>query len=117
MRTSLTLLAVALLLAATAARGQSNLPNITAAYECDSNCTAASCVPASIPQNTCFYVAPAKSYVVYECINNNTEVRLKAYGPLKFMCSPHDPLHLTFTYPVDTCVLPKAGGYTKYHCH
>ena len=91
------------------------LPNITAKYECNSNCTEG-CVPASIPQGVCFWVPPAESYVIYQCINDNTQVELKAFGPLSFMCSESDPLHLTFQYAADTCVLPKAGGYTQYHC-
>jgi hypothetical protein len=97
------------------AKQSSTLANISAVYECNANCTEG-CVPASIPQGACFYVPPAHSYIIYTCINNNTEVELKVFGPLSFMCSEEDPLHLTFTYQTETCVLPKAGGYTRYHC-
>lgn len=94
---------------------RASLSNISAIYECNDNCTVG-CVPASLPQGQCVYVPPAHSYVIYRCINNSTQVQLKVYGPFEFLCSNDNPLHLTFTYDVDTCVLPKAGGYTQYHC-
>lgn len=89
--------------------------NITAGYECNSDCTQCNATGSMI-QGGCTWVPPAKMYVMYTCIENNTMVQLEAFGPLKFMCSSSDPLHLTYKYPVNQCVAPPAGGNTIYHC-
>lgn len=91
--------------------------NISARYECNSNCTA-DCTTASIPQDSCFFVPPAHSYIRYTCMDNGTKVHLEVYGPFKSLCNDRSKLHLSLTYPSQTCVLPlaKAGGYTEYHC-
>lgn len=92
-----------------------SLPNITAGYECNTGCTSCAAHGEMI-QGGCTYVPPAKSYVIYTCMENNTKVQLEVFGPLEFMCSKNDPLHLTLTYPTETCVSPPAGGLTIYHC-
>jgi hypothetical protein len=89
--------------------------NITAGYECNADCTQCNATGSMI-QGGCTWVPPAHMYVMYTCINGNTQVQLEAFGPLKFMCSSSDPLHLTYKYNVNTCVLPPAGGYTIYRC-
>lgn len=94
-----------------------NLPNISAVYECSDDTCTSGCTAASIPQGACFWVPPAMSYVIYRCINNSAQVHLQVYGPLKYLCEHQSKLHLSYTYDVDTCVLPKAGGYTQYHCN
>lgn len=89
--------------------------NITAGFECNSDCTQCNATGAMVPGG-CTWVPPASMYVMYTCIENNTMIQLEAFGPLKFMCSSSDPLHLTYKYAVNQCVLPPAGGYTIYHC-
>ncbi|CUF40180.1 membrane-associated protein, putative [Bodo saltans] len=106
---------VATAVEADASSSSSGLANITAGYECNADCSQCNSTGTMV-QGGCTWVPPASMYVMYTCINGNTQVQLEAFGPLKFMCSSSDPLHLTYKYNVNTCVLPPAGGYTIYHC-
>lgn len=89
--------------------------NITAGFECNSDCTVCNSTGEMVPGG-CTWVPPALSYIIYSCNENRTQIQLLVFGPLHVMCSPNDPVHVTLHYPVNQCVHPPAGGYTIYHC-